>query len=121
MGDIVNLYDEIVNPDFEELPEFVNLSGVTMQNRQSFILNLSLSESIELKRVYQNQYDKNAIGVFLKDGRQLGWIQKHHASILAPEIDCGVKWRAKLESIVGNGPLLGVLIRLYIEKKYDII
>ncbi len=110
----MSLYDNIINPDFEDLPDLINLSGVTFNGRQSFIRQLNKNMIIVLKRDYNNDFDKNAIGVFLRDGRQLGWIQRKHAIILAPEIDCGVKWKAKIDSVVGDNQILGIVIRPYV-------
>ena len=110
----MSLYECVVNPDFEDLPPVLNLSGVSLEGRQDVIKGISLDEKIELRRDYHNIYDKNAIGVFLKDNTQLGWIQKQHAAILAPEIDCGVVCKARIERIIGGSDFMGVLIKLFI-------
>lgn len=102
------------NCDFEDIPECINLAGVTMENRQNIIAQLDPHTPILLIRDSFNQYDKNAIAVKTINGVMIGWIPKQYASILAPEIDNGISWYAKIDKIVGNEETLrGVSIRLF--------
>ncbi|MNO11630.1 HIRAN domain protein [compost metagenome] len=104
------------NYDFEEIPSEINLSGVSWENRQNVVNQINEQTELLLVRDYNNQYDKNAIAVKLKNDVQVGWIPKKTAEIMAPEIDAGVNWEAKFSSILGNEEtqLKGVLIKLFI-------
>lgn len=65
--------------------------GVTFPNedgssRRDIILEMRGDEPIELVREPNNQYDANAIKV-LADGKQIGYIGRDYASIIAPMMD----------------------------------
>lgn len=107
--------NERTNFDFEEIPYSINLSGVTWENRQLIIKDLSVGSVVILKRDYNNEFDKNAIAVYLTDKTQIGWIPKKYAEVLAQEIDAGIQWHAKIERLLGNEETLrGVLIKLFL-------
>jgi hypothetical protein len=109
--------NENTNFDFEEIPYSINLSGVTWENRQLLIKNLSVGSVVNLKRDYHNEFDKNAIAVQLADKTQIGWIPKKYAEVLAQEIDAGIEWKAKIERLLGNDETLrGVLIKLFLSR-----
>jgi len=107
------------NIDFEPLPEFIKLTGVTFEGRQNIISQLKLNQSIFLKRDPFNEYDKYAIKVFTNyKGKeiQIGWIPKLTAQTLAPEIDAGIKWSGLIGKIIGgNDKNYGILIKLSVE------
>lgn len=105
------------NLDFEEIPYTINVAGVSWENRQDLIPKLKIGTEVELARDPNNQYDKNAIAVKAEDGSQIGWIPKTVAEVLAPEIDAGIEWQAKIEQILGTEQQLkGVLIKLYLSR-----
>lgn len=111
------------NLDFEEIPYVVNVAGVSWENRQNLILKLENNAEVFLIRNPENQYDRNAIAVKTDDGMQIGWVPKGIAKVLAPEIDAGILWSAKVEKIIGQEQQLkGVLIKLFLSaEQCDII
>ncbi|MBO8161936.1 MAG: hypothetical protein H0Z24_09940 [Thermosipho sp. (in: Bacteria)] len=91
------------------------ITGVSFYDRQSTISMLDITDKIYLQRDRTNVYDPNAIGVFtLRDNKQIGWVPKELASKLAPEIDKGIPYSAKIVDILGGGPgrHYGVKIRV---------
>ena len=66
---------------------------------------------IELRREPHNAYDENAIAVWW-DGIQLGHINKALAFRLAPELDAGTTWLARVEEVNGSEDMPGISIRL---------
>ena len=109
------------NLDFEEIPYTINVAGVSWENRQELIKELKVDSEVILLRDPTNQYDKNAIAVKTKENIQIGWVPKKIAEVLAPEIDAGINWQAKVESIIGNEQQLkGVLIKLFLSR-HDVI
>lgn len=105
------------NIDLERVPKFTKIVGISFYDRQSHIDELSIGDKLFLKRDYKNIHDKNAIGVY-KNNYHLGWISKNISKILAPEIDNGLYWEAKVSNITGNKECtLGVNIELiFIDK-----
>lgn len=83
--------------------------GVTFKNedtgekRGEIIRELAAAKSpeeisIELKREPDNKYDMNAIKV-LADGRQIGYVGKEYASIIAPLLDEYEEFDVKVKGI----------------------
>lgn len=110
-----HIEDTNTNYDFDEIPNEINLAGVSWDNRQNIVNEIVPETKLLLVRDYQNQYDKNAIAVKLLNDIQIGWIPKRIAEIMAPEIDAGVVWEAEVKSILGNDEThyKGVLIKLF--------
>ena len=78
------------------------LAGVSFEGRQDTIGGVTLGSELMLERQPQNQYDPNAIAV--KFGTlQLGFIKAGIAKHLAPLIDDGARYRARVESLTGGG------------------
>lgn len=95
------------------MSQIIKLAGVTYENRQSIISNLSMSDTIYIERDYFNKYDKNAIGVFTKSGDSIGWIPKELASSLASQIDEGIEFSSEISRVLGgNGFHYGIEISL---------
>lgn len=111
---IFKIIEECSNCDFEYVPPTVRLTGVTMGNRQIVISKMKKDDKLILVRDYNNEFDKNAIAVLKEDGTSVGWIPRDIARIIAPEIDCGVKWQCNIDEILGNEETLrGVSINLF--------
>lgn len=75
--------------------------GVTFTNddgsdRQDIIKNLPDNVSLMLVRERHNKYDKNAIMVFA-NLRQIGYIGKEYAKIIAPKMDAGAQFNVSLK------------------------
>jgi single-stranded-DNA-specific exonuclease len=78
------------------------LVGVSYEGRQDTIAGLKLGEELMLERQPQNPYDPNAIAVRY-GALQLGFIRKEIAKHIAPHIDAGARYRARIESLTGGG------------------
>ena len=63
------------------------VAGVTFDGRQSIIARLSIGEILLLRREPTNSYDPNAISVECQNGRQIGYLNRHLAAMLAPFFD----------------------------------
>ena len=97
----------------------VSVAGVTYYNRQEIIKKLNKNSIIELRREYNNQFDKNAIAVYA-NSNQIGYIPKEIAVNLAKRIDGGEKLIASILAIVGGGSYnYGVKLLLKTVKKYE--
>lgn len=77
--------------------------GVTFKNedgtdRQDVIRNLTNEASILLVREPHNKFDRNAVMVFA-NLRQIGYIGKEFAKILAPKMDAGAVFNAKIKDV----------------------
>ncbi|KUP04424.1 hypothetical protein Q75_15650 [Bacillus coahuilensis p1.1.43] len=85
--------------------EFVRLSGVTFEGRQTNIASLTSSSSIYLKRQYSNSYDSKAIEVLDTHHRSLGWIPKDKNHRIAQLLDAGFTLPAKIHQTIGGNDL----------------
>ena len=90
------------------------LHGVTHTNadgnhRQDLIEELSdaIDESGPLElaalREPENAFDRNAVGVFDTEGRQLGYLSRQVAKTLAPLMDVGIPVSVVAEVVTGGG------------------
>src|SRR5262249_11028115 len=78
------------------------LAGVSFEGRQDRIAGLQLGTELTLQRQPENQYDANAIAVHY-GALQMGFLSKGIAKHLAPHIDSGARYRARVESLTGGG------------------
>jgi single-stranded-DNA-specific exonuclease len=78
------------------------LVGVSFEGRQDTIAGLRVGSDLVLQRQPENQYDANALAVFY-GALQLGFVRKEIAKHLAPLIDAGARYRARIESLTGGG------------------
>jgi len=79
------------------------LAGVSFEGRQDTIAGLSVGSELVLERQPENPYDANAIAVRF-GALQLGFISRGIAKHLAPLIDEGARYRARIESLTGGAP-----------------
>ena len=107
-------------------PIYSKVFGVTYNNRQDIIKGLEEGQALELKREKDNQYDQNAIAVYVnnksnhsnKITAQIGYIKKELAAELAPRMDKGETFKCKIKKITGKGKKnRGVNIKIYKEKR----
>jgi hypothetical protein len=114
-----NIPEEDTNFDFEQIPEYIKLSGVTFEGRQSILPQLKENSMVELVRDSKNPYDRNAIKVVTEFNNrevQIGWIPRDWAAVLAPEMDAGIYWTGKIGKVIGGQDQnKGVLVRLSIK------
>jgi hypothetical protein len=91
------------------------VKGVTYENRQSVVKQLTEGEQVWLRREPLNRYDRNAIRVERHNGAQIGYISKEEAATLAHRFDAyGKPVPAVVTAIVGgyySDSAFGVRIR----------
>jgi single-stranded-DNA-specific exonuclease len=89
--------------------------GVTFENRQTIVALLTDREQVFLIREPDNQFDRNAIKVVRWDHRQVGYLNRELAKILAPRMDrSGRPVKATVTALTGGyypGAILGVMVR----------
>jgi single-stranded-DNA-specific exonuclease len=78
------------------------LVGVSFEGRQDTIAGLRVGTDLTLQRQPGNQFDANALAVHY-GALQLGFVRKEIAKHLAPLIDSGARYRARIESLTGGG------------------
>lgn len=76
----------------------VTFSNDDGTNRQNIISNMSENSPVYLKREPHNKFDTNAIMVCTADG-QVGYISKDYAKIMAPMMDAGTQFTAKVSEV----------------------
>ena len=76
------------------------LAGVSFEGRQDTIAGLHVGLDLTLERQPNNEHDRNAIAVRY-GALQLGFIKRGIAKHLAPQIDNGARYRARIESLTG--------------------
>ena len=77
------------------------LAGVSFEGRQDVIAGLRDGVDLRLMRQADNPYDRNAIAVHYGQ-LQLGFISKGIAAHIAPLIDAGASYRARVASLTGG-------------------
>ncbi len=76
--------------------------GVSFEGRQDTIAGLRVGSELTLQRQPENQFDPNALAVYYGT-LPLGFVRKEIAKHLAPLIDDGARYRARVESLTGGG------------------
>jgi len=78
------------------------LAGVSFEGRQDTIAGLQAGSELTLVRQPENEHDPNAIAV--RYGHlHIGFIKRGIATHLAPRIDAGARYRARITTITGGG------------------
>jgi superfamily II DNA/RNA helicase len=72
----------------ELLPMTVDVRGISYGNRRFAAHAVQAGEEAELEREYDNLADQNAIRVLINSA-ELGYLPRHVAQLLAPELDAG--------------------------------
>lgn len=87
--------------------------GVSFEGRQDVVAGLTPGHELELTRRPDNPVDPNAIAVHY-GAMQLGFLRKQIARHLAPLIDGGIRYTARIEHVTGgrDGKNFGVNIRV---------
>jgi len=78
------------------------LAGVSFEGRQDTIAGLAPGSELTLVRQLANEHDPNAIAAHYGN-LQLGFIKRGIAAHLAPRIDAGARYRARITTITGGG------------------
>jgi single-stranded-DNA-specific exonuclease len=87
--------------------------GVSFEGRQNMVAGLVPGYELQLLRQPDNPADSNAIAVLYGE-MQVGFLRKQIAKHLAPLIDAGIRYRARIEHVTGgrDGKNYGVNIRV---------
>lgn len=67
------------------------------------IAQLTVGSDLVFWRDVKNHYDENAIAVYTKEGKQLGYLRKTLAAILAPQMDKGQQFKVKVAVVLDEG------------------
>ena len=81
---------------------FTKIVGVSFEGRQDLVAGLMPGDALQLIRERENPYDRNAIGVRFGT-LALGFIRREIAKRLAPNIDGGDRYDARVASVTGGG------------------
>jgi single-stranded-DNA-specific exonuclease len=85
-----------------DAPRFhTKIAGVSFEGRQDIIAGLRAGAPLELRRQPENPHDANAIAVHYGN-LQLGFFNKRLAAHIAPLIDAGARYRARVASLTGG-------------------
>lgn len=114
---IYRKYHDII-PNWEEdnvspFHDVIQIVGIGIPERKPFVDALSIDEELILIRDINNEFDINAIKVTNQKGNHVGFVAKDYASILAPKMDMGFKYKVTVKGkepkvIQCNAKLLNV-------------
>ena len=90
------------------------IMGVSFEGRQDIVAGIVPGVDLQLEREPENPFDGNAIAVRYGT-MQLGFLRKQIAKHLAPLIDAGIGYGARVEHVTGGtaGKNFGVNIRVF--------
>lgn len=99
---------------------YTKIVGVTFHHAQDYIPQLRAGETLRIERELDNPYDVNAIAVYDRYGRQLGYFSRAVAEKLAPRLDMGdVDVRVEVSEVTGgSGYTYGVNIHVTISESH---
>ena len=80
------------------LEEKTWVKGIMYENRMVAASKIKVGDNLNVKRDYENLFDKNAIKIFHK-GREIGFIDKDLAQYLSPLLDGDAKLSAQVISV----------------------
>ena len=86
-------------PTYHAYIKGLNYRGNEVKN---FVLESTYPRPVQLERDHENEYDENAIQVFL-DGTMIGFIAKEIAAWLGPRMDAGEPFLAEAQSPEEHG------------------
>lgn len=75
--------------------------GISYESRYLVAYTARARDVVDLRRDYDNMYDRNAIKVYLQ-GKELGFLNRNLAQFLAPHIDCGLNLEGEITEIVSE-------------------
>jgi len=76
--------------------------GVSFEGRQDVAAGVVPGTALELRRHADNPYDPNAIGVWY-GALQLGFLKRPIAARVAPNVDAGERYTARVTAVTGGG------------------
>ena len=85
----------------DDAPHFhTKIAGVSFEGRQDTIAGLRAGATLQLRRQPDNPHDANAIAVCYGN-LQLGYFNKRLAAHIAPLVDAGARYAARVASLTG--------------------
>ena len=75
-----------------------SVAGIRYENRTALLAGVTSGNVARLMRDYTNQYDPNAIQVWIGDGH-IGYVPRTYARLLAPQIDAGASMSGRVVAI----------------------
>lgn len=81
----------------ENKADTIQVVGVTLPQRRTFVQKLKVGDALTLVREPQNEYDTRAIRVNDSEGNQVGYFAKDCNCVYAPKIDMGFKYEVVVE------------------------
>lgn len=75
-----------------------SVAGIRYENRAALLTGVTIGSSARLVRDYANQYDPNAIQVWMGNGL-VGYVPRTEARLLAPRIDAGASIAAAVAAV----------------------
>lgn len=91
--------------------------GVSFEGRQDLVAGLQLGYELTLERQPENPHDANAIAVRY-GSLQVGFIRREVAKHIAPRMDDGLRYRARIESLTGGTMDRHRGVNIFIERLY---
>ncbi len=107
-----------------DAPHFhTKIAGVSFEGRQDVIAGLRAGAPLDLRREPENPHDANAVAVYYGD-LQLGFVNRRLASHIAPLMDAGTRYTARVASLTGGPPAAGARqaekhrgVNIYVERE----
>jgi single-stranded-DNA-specific exonuclease len=100
-----------------DAPRFhTKLAGVSFEGRQDVIAGLRAGAVLDLRREPENPYDSNAIAVHYGN-LQLGFFNKRLAAHIAPLVDAGARYRARVASLTGGTEAKHRGVNVFVERE----
>ena len=88
----------------EEAESFATKAmGVTFEGRQEVVSGLVEGQELALARDPGNPADANAIAIRTRAGAQVGYLRRQISALLAPRMDAGVGYSARVLGVTGGG------------------
>ena len=76
--------------------------GVSFEGRQQVVATLSAGDALEVVRDPGNEVDPSAVAVMATGGRQVGFLRRQIAQVLAPLMDDGARYGATVAEVTGG-------------------
>jgi len=100
-----------------DAPRFhTKIAGVSFEGRQDVIAGLRTGAALELRREPHNPHDPNAIAVHYGN-LQLGFFNRRMAAHIAPLMDEGARYRARIASLTGGTADRNRGVNVFVERE----
>ncbi len=94
------------------------IAGVSFEGRQDTIAGLRAGVTLQLHRQPDNPHDANAIAVCYGN-LQLGYFNKRLAAHIAPLVDAGASYTARVASLTGGSAEKHRGVNIFVEREAD--